>query len=353
MENTNFKALRTFRVYFIPIYIVITLVFLIGVVCLAYIHVIRVRANDLISNVCSCMVACGVLMVMAQFFISFKDIKFDQGFIKINLEKIKYSAFSSVHSSKYHVLSLRSDAQKIIIEATLILHNKDQIKQIIEEFEKRNKTVIDERSQSTKERTKFYTEDILPIIGIGVLFGVLGLFYLLEGGEKEIIVLLWCALTVLYSIYGTYKGGISINDKSIRIQGNDFIPRYVLLSDVARARIGEDNNLIFYDTSNKAENSFDLDKMRDNDVQEFINVLCKKIPISIDPQIAVVKNYILPEYALKEAPRIANRRRYVAGTAEMQPAKEVNRITQDMVNIEPDSQSATGNNKGRNRRLEL
>ena len=349
MENNNIKALKKFRECFIPIYTVITLVFIICACYLACINVI----DDLIINVCICMISVGGVLVWARFFISFKDIKFDRNFVKITLEKIKYSAFSEVYISENRVLSLRSDAQKVIIETTLRLYNEDQIEQIIKEFMMRKKTVIDNRSQPAKEKTKFYTEDILPIIGLGIIFGIAFIVGILTGlsESEEWPLILICSFVVLYSIYSTYKSGISINDKNIRIQGNNFIPKTVFLPSVSRAKIEEDNNLIFYNSANEAEDSFDLSKMRNNDAQKFINILSRKVPLSIAPEIAREKNYT-SEYAIKETSQTTNRRRTVIKTAEVQPIKQENKITQFQRNIELGSQSDTNKNRTK-RRLEL
>ena len=353
MENKKFKALRKFRECFMTVYAVIAISY--GIIGIVDINMIEYKGSFTVY-----IITLGLLLPLLPFFVSINDINFGRRFVQIAWTKIKYSAFNEVYISKDGMLSLCAEDMKIIGKTTLKLFNEEQIKQIIKEFINRNKTVIDHRPQATEEKTnfsqteekmKFYTKNtgwfILPMVffGMAIPYAIFS-----EDAILERILVVFVSLILILGFSAAISSGKVYFDADYVC----FSGKSISLPSVSKVKITNDNNLIFYSSFNDSEDSFDLDEMRNNDAQKFINILSRKVPLSIAPEIAREKNYTLPEYAIKETSQITNRRRTVIKTAEVQSMKVANRVAETPRNIEIDSQSATKDHKNKiKRRLEL
>ena len=285
-----------------------------------------------------------------------KNIEFTGHSVKINGEDIKYSAFDEVYISKKDTLSLRSENKQVISETTLKLFSGKQIEQIIKEFEKRNKLVTDNRVSRIKDKTKFMTKQS-DIGGSSLVISFVSISGIIGGIVDDtfgIVMIIFVALFFCASgIYSLYKGGIYFSEDKISILKNDFFScKEILLSNVSKAIIEADNNLVFYNNNNDKDFSFDMDNLRKDERQLFINILSKKVLLTIDPQIAKENNYTLPNDAIKEE-STPNRRRKVTTTAEIIPIKATNNIAQSQRNIELDTQEVLDSSKKTKRILEL
>ena len=282
-------------------------------------------------------------------------IHFKNHSIKINKSEFKYSAFDEVQINKDNELILYTEAMINVFKISLKLFKKEQIEQIIKEFEHHNKIV---KCSSECEVMKFHTQNTKNII-----YFLIAMVLIVAGITNVMIeennLFLWILLLLFLGLMAKalkllYKGDVYFESNNIYfVINNSFSYKCIMFSSISKAIIENDNNLVFYDNTNDTYYSFDMDNLRKADRQFFINTLSKRVLLTIDVRIAEEEHYILPDDAVKEVSQITNRRRKVTEIAEMQPIKEANKIIKPQRNVELDTQSATNDNKGNRRRLEL